>query len=107
VPAAIAAPAAAMATGQLLLLVAALLFAACQPGSATTGTDKHRSLLLIRDEAARQSQSKYLALLESLGGEVDVRLSKDKKLQLRHWDDWLYETVVILDAEVAGEPSCR
>lgn len=52
----------------------------------------------MADEAARQTHSTFLA---SLGGSADIRLSDDISLQLRHWDDWLYKTIVLLHPSAA------
>lgn len=85
------------------VLAAVLLAAAtCHLAGATTGSEQHRTLALIGDEAARQTYSRYLAAVEAASGEFDVRLARDPKLQLRHWDDLLYETVIILHPEAKG-----
>jgi hypothetical protein len=86
----------------LLLAVLLLGTACCQPANASTGTERHRTLVLIGDESTRQTHSKYLAVVEALGSELDIRLSSDPKLQLRHWDDLLYETVLLLHPEAKG-----
>jgi oligosaccharyltransferase complex subunit beta len=76
-----------------------LCVACCQAANASTGTDRHRTLVLIGEEGIRQTHSKYLAAVKALGSELDVRLSSQPKLQLRHWDDLLYETVILLHPE--------
>jgi hypothetical protein len=87
----------------VVLLITSLLGAACrQLADASTGTDQHRTLVLIADEATRQTHSRYLAAVAALGSEVDVRLSSDPKLQLRYWDDLIYETVILLHPEARG-----
>ena len=88
-----------------MLWTAVLLCAACcQVANASTGTNRHRTLVLIGEEGIRQTHSKYLAAVKALGSELDVRLSSDPKLQLRHWDDLLYETVILLHPEAKGGP---
>lgn len=89
-------------SGRVLLAAAVLCAACCQVANASTGTDRHRTLVLVGEEGIRQTHSKYLAAVEALGSELDIRLSSDPKLQLRHWDDLLYETVIVLHPEAKG-----
>jgi hypothetical protein len=90
--------------GRMLLAAVLLCAACCQVANASTGTGRHRTLVLIGEDGIRQTHSKYLAAVKALGSELDVRLSSDPKLQLRHWDDLLYETVILLHPEAKGEP---
>lgn len=91
-----------MASRGLLAAAVVLTLAVSHLAVATTGTERHRTLVLIGDEGARQTHSKYLAALEPLGTGLAVRLSSDSKLQLRHWDALLYETVILLHPEAKG-----
>lgn len=76
------------------LLAAALLCAAAV--AAAAAGQQQRVLVLADDPSAiKASHSKFLASLKARGYRGDVKAAGSKALQLKEWDDWLYDKVVI------------
>mmetsp|Transcript_16156 Transcript_16156/g.48396 ORF Transcript_16156/g.48396 Transcript_16156/m.48396 type:complete len:429 (+) Transcript_16156:258-1544(+) len=85
-------------SGLIALLIAA---AACRLNTAAAQPEAHDTLVLIGNEAVRDTHSQFLNSLELLGAQVDIRRSSNSSLQLRNWDSWLYKHVVLLHPEAA------
>lgn len=73
-----------------LLLAAALLCA-----SAAGQAAEQKVLVLLDDPALEQSHSVFLKSLESRGYQVSIKPITDKALQLKSWDDWLFDKLII------------
>jgi hypothetical protein len=110
----------------LLVAVAALLVAASARGDggaagATPGgrANGKRVLALIGSTDVKASHSKFLKGLSDAGLEVDVKLAKDAELNLRDYDEWHYDHLLLLAPTAtgaarapgqfgaAGGPACR
>lgn len=95
------------------LLAAALLCAAAV--AAAAAGQQQRVLVLADDPSAiKASHSKFLASLKARGYRGDVKAAGSKALQLKEWDDWLYDKVVIFAGSqgegadrAMGLPWCR
>lgn len=84
------------------LLAAALLCAAAVAG------EQQRVLVLLDDPASmRESHSKFLGSLTQRGYSVDVKALGSKQLQLRQWDDWLCDKLVIFGRGKGERPMGR
>ena len=59
-------------------------------------------LVLVDDPLIRHTHSLYFADLASRGYELTFRAAGDKKLQLRDWDEWLYDKLVIFAPSATG-----
>ena len=81
----------AMARLAALLLAATLL---CGLAAAVAG--QQRVLVLLDDPAMEQSHSSFLKGLSGRGYQLDIKPITDKSLQLKSWDEWLYDKAVIL-----------
>ncbi|EFN54342.1 hypothetical protein CHLNCDRAFT_8673, partial [Chlorella variabilis] len=55
-----------------------------------------RVLVLLNDAGLEQSHSSFLKGLGARGYQVDIKPITDKSLQLKSWDEWLYDKLVIL-----------
>lgn len=53
-------------------------------------------LVLLDSPSLEASHSAFLAGLRSRGYELDVKPIDDKSLQLKSWDEWLYDKLLIL-----------
>lgn len=87
------------------LLAACALAALCSGAVAAPG---QRLLVLLDDPAMEQSHSRFLGALKARGYQVDARPIASSALQLKSWDEWLYDKVAILGgakSEPAG-PGC-
>lgn len=78
-------------------LVAVLLAVACS--AAAQG----KVLVLLDSLDFQRSHSQFLDTLWTRGYALDIRAISDKKLQLKQWDDWLYEKLVILGSKSGGD----
>ena len=79
-----------MARLAVLLLAAALLCGAAAP--ATAG---QKVLVLLDSPELEQSHSRFLKSLSGRGYELDIQPINSKSLQLKSWDEWLYDKLVI------------
>lgn len=75
--------AAALAVAMLLLSVA-------------FGAEQQKVLVLLDSPSLESSHSAFLAGLRSRGYALEVKPIDDQALQLKSWDDWLYDKLVIL-----------
>ena len=86
-------------------LIAAMALAALLAGAAAAGPSGQRVLVLLNDaDAMRTSHARFLADLEGRGYSLDVRAIDDSSLQLKRWDEWLYDKAVVLGS-AKGERS--
>lgn len=75
------------------LLAAVLL---CGTVLLATAAPQQRLLVLLDDPALQQTHSRFLADLGARGYAVEVKPITDSSLQLKSWDTWLYDKLVIL-----------
>ncbi|KAL4859312.1 Dolichyl-diphosphooligosaccharide--protein glycosyltransferase subunit [Chlorella vulgaris] len=76
-----------------LLLAATVL---CSAAATVAGAEQRSVLVLLDDPALEQSHSTFLRSLSARGYAVTIKPITDKALQLKSWDDWLYDKLVIL-----------
>lgn len=81
------------ATTLILLLIG--------PATAAQG----KVLVLLDDLELKSSVSSFLDILKGRGYELDVRAIDDASLQLRQWEEWLYDKLVIFGSS-KGEQRC-
>lgn len=65
-------------------------------------------LVLLDSPSLESSHSAFLAGLRSRGYALEVKPIDDQALQLKSWDDWLYDKLVILGSskrEAVGGPA--
>ena len=77
-------------------LAALLLAATLLCGVAAAAAGQQRVLVLLDDPAMEQSHSSFLKGLSARGYQLDIKPITDKSLQLKSWDEWLYDKAVIL-----------
>ena len=77
-------------------LAALLLAATLLCGLAAAAAGQQRVLVLLDDPAMEQSHSSFLKGLSGRGYQLDIKPITDKSLQLKTWDEWLYDKAVIL-----------
>lgn len=82
-------------------LVAVLLSGCCALAAAAAGGQARKTLVLIDSDEVRETHSVYLDLIQSKAKEfgdakVDVAVAGDEGVKLRHWDEWLYDSLVLL-----------
>ena len=87
--------------GVLLLIAAAvLLIGAC--ASAPDEISMPRTLLISNTLSIKDSHSRFIKYLESTGRELEIREVNDEELQLRDWDIWLYNELILFAAQADG-----
>ena len=86
-----------------VLLAAALL---CAAAVAAAGAGQQQRLLVLADDPAaiKTSHSKFLASLKQRGYRGNVKAIGSKTLQLKEWDDWLYDKLVIFGGSKGERP---
>ena len=62
-----------------------------------------RVLVLLNDKEMETTHGIFLKGLSARGYAVDVKAITDKSLQLKSWDEWLYDKLVIFGSS-KGEP---
>lgn len=77
----------------LLLLLSTVL--PCQASS-------QKVLVLLDDLKTRSTHSLYFNDLISKGCEISFKSASDKKLQLKDWDEWLYDKIVLFAPTATG-----
>ena len=88
--------------GSVIALLTLLAAAACAAGPASAGSQ--RVLVLLENLDLQQSHSDFFGGLSGRGYQLDFRQISDKKLQLKQWDEWLYDKLIIF-ATKGGECS--
>lgn len=78
----------------ILLLLLTTAFT-CQASSQSV-------LVLLDDPKIRSTHSMYFNDLISRGHEISFKSASDKKLQLKDWDEWLYDKIVIFAPTATG-----
>ncbi len=78
----------------VLLLLLSTAFT-CQASS-------QKVLVLLDDLKTRSTHSLYFNDLISRGYEISFKSASDKKLQLKDWDEWLYDKIVLLAPTATG-----
>jgi hypothetical protein len=81
--------------GRGIVLAFVLLFA-CAALAAAKGTSRGSVLVLVDDIAAKKTHKKFLKYIEDLGFETTVELGTSDKVQLKSFDSWLFDKLVIL-----------
>jgi hypothetical protein len=76
-----------------LLLAATVL---CTAAASVAGAEQQSVLVLLDDPALEQSHSTFLKSLSARGYAVTIKPITHKALQLKSWDDWIYDKLVIL-----------
>jgi oligosaccharyltransferase complex subunit beta len=87
--------------GSRLSVPVALLVTLCL-GVGLSRASQQKALVLLEDLALKSTHSLYFKAIADAGFDVTFRRVDDKSLRLREWDDWLYDKLVILAADVAG-----
>lgn len=77
---------------RLALALAALLGVAA---IAAAEQQQKRVLMLLNDQALEGSLQTFVKSLRARGYAVDTKAISDSSLQLKNWDDWLYDKLVI------------
>jgi len=77
---------------RLALALAALLGVAA---IAAAEQQQQRVLLLLNDLGLEGSLQTFVKGLAARGYAVDTKAISDSSLQLKNWDDWLYDKLVI------------
>ena len=83
--------------GATLLLAGILLATFTQTQAKASSV-----LVILENQQLKSTHSIFLGHLRQLGYQLDYRSAEDKKLQLRDWDDWLYDKVICFAAAVPG-----
>lgn len=83
--------------GTTLLLAGVLLATFTQ-----TQAKQSTVLVILEKQQLKSTHSIFFGHLRQLGYHLDFRSADDKKLQLRDWDDWLYDKVICFAAAVPG-----
>lgn len=81
----------------VLLLLLSTAFT-CQASS-------EKLLVLVDDLKVRSTHSIYFSDLISRGYEISFKSVNDKKLQLKDWDEWLYDKVILFAPTATGGQS--
>lgn len=76
--------------GRLLAVVLALT------GCLVSAAAQQKVLVLLDSLELEQSHSRFLEGLRGRGYDLELWAINDKKLQLKSWDDWLYDKLAIL-----------
>lgn len=95
----------------------ATLLALLALAAIAAGSQQQRVLVLLDRKELEGTHSEFLGSLRSRGYDLDVKPISDKGLQLKSWDDWLYDKLVILGSKkgkghyllppsVAGAAAC-
>lgn len=79
-------------SGLFLLLIAAII--------SRAAADK--ILVVVDDPLIRNTHSQYFSDLIGRGHDVAIRSAGDKKLQLKDWDEWLYDKLVLFAPRADG-----
>jgi oligosaccharyltransferase complex subunit beta len=61
------------------------------------------ALVLLDDPLTRHTHSIYFSDLASRGFNLNYKAVGDRNLQLRDWDDWLYDHLIIFAPSATGE----
>jgi hypothetical protein len=92
--------------GVMMRLASLLLAATLLSGlAATQAAEQRRVLVLLNDPALEQSHSTFLKSLESRGYQVTIKPITDKALQLKSWDDWLFDKLIIFGSNNGELPA--
>jgi len=91
-------------SGSRLLVAFALLLASVALAVAK-GTSRGTVLVLVDDVAAKKTHKQFLKYIEDLGFETTVELGTSDKVQLKSFDSWLFDKLVILGG--VSSTSCR
>jgi oligosaccharyltransferase complex subunit beta len=91
-------------------LLAVLLLSGCCALAAAEGQAR-KTLVLIDSDEVRETHSVYLDLIQRKAKEfghakVDVHVAGAEGVKLRHWDEWVYDSLVLLAPtaqELGGE----
>ena len=83
-----------MITPVFILLISAAL--TCQAST-------QKVLVLLDDPLIRSTHSLYFSDLTSRGYDIFFKSASDRKLQLKDWDEWLYEKLIIFAPSATGE----
>ncbi|KAL4458520.1 hypothetical protein ABPG75_013385 [Micractinium tetrahymenae] len=81
--------------------LAAALAAAMLLAGVALAAEQQKVLVLLDSPSLESSHSAFLAGLRSRGYALEVRPIDDKSLQLKSWDEWLYDKLVILGSSKA------
>lgn len=95
-------------SGILPLFIAGLLLVGSLPAVLCSGGK--RVLALIGSDEIRSSHSKFFKGLQDAGLELDIRSHKDNDLQLRDYDEWKYDHLLVFAPKASSEfvfCSCR
>ena len=82
-----------MITPVFILLICAVL---------TFQASAQKVLVLVDDPLLRSTHSLYFSDLTSRGYDIAFKSASDRKLQLKDWDDWLYDKIVIFAPSATG-----
>ncbi len=78
----------------LFLLLAAAL---------TCRASEQKVLVLLDDPLIRSTHSLFFSDLSSRGYEISFKSASDRKLQLKDWDEWLYQKVIVFAPSATGK----
>lgn len=81
------------------LITAALLLLAVGCASAAAVAGSQKVLVLLESLDLKLSHSDFFGGLAARGYELDFRKISDKKLQLKEWDNWVYDKLIIFGRE--------
>ena len=60
-------------------------------------------LVILDDPSIKHTHSTYLEDLATRGYDLTFRTVGDRKLQVRDWDDWLYDQLIVFAPSATGE----
>lgn len=78
----------------LLLLLLSTVFT-CQASS-------QKVLVLLDDSKIRSTHSLYFNDVISRGYEISFQTASNRKLQLKDWDEWLYDKIILFAPTATG-----
>lgn len=89
---------------QILAIAACLsLCLSVQEAFALEVAQKRNTLVVLDSKTFEQSHAKYLDLVrdqaKKVGGKVETVLADDSNWKLREWDEWLYDSLILLAPE--------
>jgi oligosaccharyltransferase complex subunit beta len=78
-----------------VIATAVLLLGAACSASPPAAAASQKVLVLLEGLDLQESHSEFFGGLSSRGYQLDFKQISDKKLQLKNWDEWLYDKVII------------
>lgn len=65
-----------------------------------------KALVILDDPLIQGTHSLYFGDLISRGYEISFKSASDRKLQLKDWDEWLFDKIILFAPSASGRQIC-